>query len=102
MVNCSRCGSLDVLSLVTVPYEQGGVAGRVLIYCDACRADMNDMLGEIIPLAKVSPAVLLDLYRTGKTASDPFTTVQLVFGRTDTDLVRQAQAVLNGKEGSAG
>ncbi|MEQ3636463.1 hypothetical protein [Alcanivorax sp.] len=100
MVNCSRCGNREGLSLVTVLYEEGANAGRALVYCEACKADMMAWIGEAIPLEKVSPAVFLDLYRTGKTASDPFTAVELVFGRKDADLVRQAQALLNTNSGA--
>lgn len=97
MVNCSRCGNREGLSLVTIPYQDDAGAGRILVYCRNCQADMIGQLGETIPLGKVSPGVFLDLYRTGKTTSDPFTAVELVFGKPDPDLVREAQNALNGK-----
>lgn len=101
MVNCSSCGSQDGLHLVTIPYEEHRTPGRVLVYCTACREVVADRIGETIPLAKVSRGVFLDLYRSGKTASDPFTAVELVFGRTDADLIREAQAILNAGNGGA-
>ena len=52
-------------------------------------------LGETIPLGKVSSGVFLDLYRTGKTTSDPFTACELVFGSVKPDLVREAQTLMN-------
>lgn len=97
MVNCSRCGNREGLSLVTIPYQEAAGAGRILVYCSTCQAGAANQLAEIIPLGKVSPGVFLDLYRTGKTTSDPFTAVELVYGRSDPDLVREAQNVLNGE-----
>ena len=103
MVSCSRCGktggkergSGKGLSLVTIPYEAGQGSGRVLVYCQECWTEMADCVAEVIPLEMVSPGVLLDLYRTGKTVSDPFTACQLVFGHAKPELVREARALMN-------
>ena len=103
MVSCSRCGktggkeqgSGKGLSLVTIPYEAGQRSGRALVYCQKCKAEMADCIAEVIPLEMVSPGVLLDLYRTGKTASDPFTVCELIFGRVEPELVREAQALIS-------
>ena len=77
MVSCSRCGktggkeqiSGKGLSLVTLSYEEGMESGRVLVYCQECWIEMADCIAEVTPLEMVSPGVLLDLYRTGKTVS---------------------------------
>lgn len=107
MVSCSRCGktggkeqvSGKGLSLVTLSYEEGMGSGRVLVYCQECWIAMADCVAEVIPLEMVSPGVLLDLYRTGKTVSDPFTACQLVFGHAKPELVREAQALINSQCG---
>ncbi len=101
VVNCSSCGCQEGLHMVIIPYEENRTPGRVLVYCGACREVVADRISEAIPLAKVSRGVFLDLYRSGKTASDPFTAVELVFGRSDTDLVREAQGILNASNGGA-
>lgn len=94
MVSCSRCGSLDELHLVTIPYEGDSGLGRGLVYCRACRIEMANRIDVDIPIKMVSHAVFLDLYRKGSVASDPFTTVEMVFGKVDPDLVKQAQSLL--------
>jgi hypothetical protein len=94
MVNCSRCGSLDELHLVTIPYEENSGPGRGLVYCRACRIEMADLIDVDIPIEMVSHAVFLDLYRKGSMSSDPLTTVEMVFGKVDPDLVKQAQSLL--------
>ena len=98
---CSRCGGADAsdpgkgLSLVTIPYDGGQGAGRILVYCRSCWTDMAEHVAEVIPLEMVSPGVLLDLYRTGKTTSDPFTACELLFGRAEPELVREAQVLIS-------
>ena len=107
MVSCSRCGktggkeqdSGKGLSLVTLSYEEGMGGGRVLVYCQECWIEMADCIAEVIPLEMVSPGVLLDLYRPGKTVSDPFTACQVVFGHAKPELVREAQALINSQCG---
>tara|TARA_B100000446_G_scaffold175907_1_gene187104 strand:- start:7804 stop:8172 length:369 start_codon:yes stop_codon:yes gene_type:complete len=99
--SCSRCGGADAsdpgkgLSLVTIPYDGGQGAGRILVYCRSCWTDMAEHVAEVIPLEMVSPGVLLDLYRTGKTTSDPFTACELLFGRAEPELVREAQVLIS-------
>lgn len=98
---CSRCGGADVsargkgLSLVTIPYDGGQGPGRILVYCRDCWTEMAGHVAEVIPLEMVSPGVLLDLYRTGKTTSDPFTACELLFGRAEPELVREAQVLIS-------
>lgn len=98
---CSRCGCADVsaagkgLSLVTIPYDGGQGPGRILVYCRDCWAGMAEQVAEVIPLEMVSPGVLLDLYRTGKTTSDPFTACELLFGCVKPELVREAQVLIS-------
>ena len=107
MASCSRCGKAGekepaqgkARSLVTIPYEQGLGAGRILVYCRECWTEMAEHIAEVIPLEMVSPSVLLDLYRTGKTTSDPFTACQLVFGHAEPELVREAQALIHSQCG---
>lgn len=103
MASCSRCGMAGDkerthskgLSLVTIPYEEGQGAGRILVYCRSCWTEMAEHVAEVIPLEMVSPGVLLDLYRTGKTTSDPFTACELLFGRAEPELVREAQVLIS-------
>ena len=76
-------------------FQEDAGAGRILVYCRTCQVDMAGQLGETIPLGKVSSGVFLDLYRTGKTTSDPFTACELVFGSVKPDLVREAQTLMN-------
>ncbi len=102
MASCSRCGETGSnaqdhgkrLSLVTIPRGGGQGGGRVLVYCQGCWTEMASQIGEVIPMEMVSPSVFLDLYRTGKTGSDPFTACELVFGRVEPDLVREAQTLM--------
>jgi len=55
---------------------------------------MADLIDVDIPIEMVSHAVFLDLYRKGSVSSDPLTTVEMVFGKVDPDLVKQAQSLL--------
>ena len=61
---CSRCGGADVsaagkgLSLVTIPYDGGQGAGRILVYCRSCWTDMAELVAEVIPLEMVSLLVV--------------------------------------------
>lgn len=62
--------------LVAARYDPQGpsLAGRLLSYCDNCRAEMGGQLGTVLPLAvlRADPdAVLCLLYRHGATGSDP-------------------------------
>ena len=95
MVNCSRCGNREGLSLVTIPYQEAASAGRILVYCRTCQLSMAGQVGETIPLGKVSPGVFPSLYRSGKTTSAPFTACERVFGSVKPDLVREAQTLMN-------
>ena len=93
--HCSRCGSLESLRLVTLLYGETSEAGRVLVYCPQCRNVFKDTIGVSIPLKSVTTEIFLDLYRNGKTASDPLTAVGIVFGNPDPDIIRKAQFILN-------
>ncbi|EKF73010.1 hypothetical protein A11A3_15704 [Alcanivorax hongdengensis A-11-3] len=66
----------------------------MLVYCLPCRQNHEEKIDVDIPLGMVNRSLFLDLYRTGKTRSDPFTATELVFGRADPELVSQAQQLL--------
>lgn len=104
-ISCSRCGDFDRLNLVTIRYEQNGESGRVLVYCPPCRNDFRAHMGVCIPLTELTVEMFLDLYRSGKTASDPHQAVSIAFGVTDETIIREVELVLSqarhhGAEGS--
>ncbi len=92
--SCSRCGDARNLHLVTIPYEGRSGPGRILVYCASCRTSLANGLGVSIPLEEVTADVFLDLYSANKTASDPLTAAEIVFGVADPELVRAAQVLL--------
>lgn len=80
-VNCSSCGGDNDLYLVTVLIFGDDVPGRVLLYCLRCREERRQHIDVSIPLALVTPKLFAELYRRGKTASDPATAIDIVFGK---------------------
>lgn len=99
-VTCSRCGNPRDLSLVTMPYSPDVEVGRILVYCPNCRSDMAKLIGLIIPIGEVSPEVFLELYRTGKTESDPAIATEIVFGKVKPEIARHAEYILAQKSGN--
>ena len=92
---CSRCGASRGLNLVTLHYSIDSPSGRILVYCAPCRENYRDHIGESIPLEQVSKEGFLELYRSNKTSSDPQTAVEIVFGKKDFNLVREAMRLLS-------
>ncbi len=93
-IRCSRCASLRDLFLVTQPYSDDSEEGRMLIYCPDCRQDYEHRLIVHAPLTEMNPEKFLDMYREGKTSSDPETAAQIVFGAPDSRLVRSALEII--------
>jgi hypothetical protein len=70
---CSSCGATGSW-LITVPYQAGEPAGRLLIYCDRCRTQRASSLAVAIPLGVLAvdvDAIMFELYRLDLTRSDP-------------------------------
>ena len=97
-VRCSRCASLQDLFLVTQPYEDGFAEGRMLVYCPKCRQDYEHRLIVHAPLSEMNPERFLDMYREGKTSSDPETASKIVFGMLDSRLVQSALEIMAGRD----
>jgi hypothetical protein len=91
---CSRCGSFDHLSLVTLRYSDTESAGRILLYCGRCREWAKLWIGVTITIEELTPDIFLDLYRTKQTASDPYTAVEIAFGESKPLLVQEAKRIL--------
>lgn len=77
---CSRCGSKRDLHLVTVGCEG---AGRLLLYCSSCRAELSQDVDVSIPVDDLDEGTLVSLYANGKTGSDLNTVVEFVLGLSD-------------------
>jgi hypothetical protein len=92
-VTCSSCGSDDHLNLVTLLYDDGANAGRVLVYCRDCQAERRN-LGLSIPIEMVDEDLFVDLYTRGFTESDPEMAVAIVFGGARPDVAARAAGAL--------
>lgn len=71
--SCARCGEPAVWLVASV-YEPGSVAGRLMTYCDGCRAERAAGLGLVVPLSMfvLDPSALLSLmYRGAATRTVP-------------------------------
>lgn len=98
MRKCSACGGQQDLHLVTLPFEQKvGAVGRTLLYCWKCRVP-GQALGVSIPIDLVNEAAFSWLYFSGRTASDPDTAVEIVFGEPRPELARRLAALLGQRE----
>ena len=93
-IHCSRCGSLRDLFLVTQPYSDGSDEGRMLVYCPECRQDYEHRLIVHAPLTEINPERFLDMYREGRTSSDPKNAAEIIFGVPDPRLVRSALEIM--------
>ncbi|MFC0682575.1 hypothetical protein ACFFGH_32500 [Lysobacter korlensis] len=78
--SCSNCSSAEDLYFVTIGSPGGDLPGRALLYCPRCRATNQHQVDISWPLALLTPGTFLQLYRTGKTESDPRQAVRIVFG----------------------
>lgn len=80
-IHCSRCGSQPHW-LVTAGYQSPTErTGRLLVYCDTCRRDMNPVLGAVVPLelATSQPELILGfLYENAYTTSHPGTVAEIL------------------------
>ena len=90
---CSRCGNLENLNLVTLRYNDTDSAGRILLYCNSCRQRAKLRIGVNIAIEEVTPEIFLDLYRTKQTTSDPAIAVDIVFGESNSLLVREVERI---------
>ena len=70
-ITCSACGrKTNNLHLVTIPYDEQSLGGRVLIYCYDCRQSKQHIVDLCIPLQMVTSSFLIKLYSLGRTNSD--------------------------------
>ena len=84
---CSNCSSKDDLHLVTL----GRGMGRTLVYCPRCRSGVS------IPLSIVTEDLFIDLYKLGKTTSNPPSAIKVVFGLELPELQRKLERILSKK-----
>ncbi len=91
---CSKCRSSDDLHLVTLGEPGGGQPGRALLYCARCRAQPGHRIDISWPLGLLTPGTFLELYRMGKTVSDPRMAVHLVFGQGNDWIATEAADLL--------
>jgi hypothetical protein len=77
---CSRCRA-SAKWLVTVRYNDYRPAGRLLVYCDACRKDLSNNVGTALPISLLDedPNTILSLlYRHNATATDPTAVAEVI------------------------
>ena len=70
---CSRCGH-PAAWLVSLPYNEQSSSGRLLVYCDDCRAERAGAIAVAVPLSVLAhdvDGILTWLYEEGFTRSDP-------------------------------
>lgn len=96
-VNCSACGSVNDLHLVTALIFDSTEIGRLLVYCAACRRAKSEMIGIDVPLKDVDVDFFVSLYRDRKTESDPETAAGIVFGEAPDSAVAGATKALAGR-----
>jgi hypothetical protein len=87
--SCSNCGCRERLHLVTCAGPGADEPGRTLVYCNQCRADKPLMIDVSIPIGLLTEELLIGLYATGKTTSDPNTVVGLILGLEDTSITEK-------------
>jgi hypothetical protein len=93
-VHCSRCGGNEDLYFVTCRELGDSSLGRILVYCQSCRSEMQQIIDISVPLTLVTKDLFLSLYRLGKTASDPMTSVNIVFGIQDHRLQSEVEKII--------
>ena len=97
---CSSCGKAEDLSLVIGGYSPGGMAGRILLYCETCKANRPESLAVSIPVELVTEEVFVDLYRHGWTESDPAQAAKIVFGEAQPNTAARAGRALGARNGT--
>lgn len=78
--SCSSCTATDDLHLVILGQPGSDAPGRTLLHCPRCRTGHRDQVDISWPRRLLTPGTFLELYRMGKTGSDPRMAVGLVFG----------------------
>ena len=79
--------------MITIPYDEVSAAGRVLVYCEDCRQGYASNIDVCIPLESVTSEIFLGLYAKNRTASDPLTATEIVFGFTDREIISKASEI---------
>ena len=97
---CSNCAATNDLYLVTCGTPGSDFPGRTLLYCPDCRLANNHMIGVSWPRALLTRESFLDLYRLGKTESDPSMAVKLVFGSEIELICESAKEILASRRSS--
>jgi len=91
-VRCSSCG--DAASwLITLPYGDDSLVGRILAYCTRCRVRHSGVVVSI-PLELVSDDVFLKLYELGYSESAPDTATEITFGEERAEIAASAEALM--------
>jgi hypothetical protein len=96
-VSCSRCGGSRDLHFVTCGEPGGDFPGRALVYCSDCRKGMHHMIDVSLPLSQLTPEIFLNLYRLGKTESNPESAIKIAFGKDNEHLAHAVEAILRSK-----
>ena len=91
---CSNCAATNDLYLVTCGTPGSDTPGRTLLYCPDCRSANNHMIDVSWPRALLTRESFLDLYRLGKTESDPSMAVKLVFGSEIETICETAKEII--------
>ena len=97
-MKCSNCGGTNDPHLVTLLYGDISDLGRCLVYCSSCRKGYGGPLGVSIPESMVTPEVVRELYRLGKTGSPPELVVNHILGMNEPRLVMELEALLSQAE----
>jgi hypothetical protein len=92
--SCSNCGKKEGLHLVTCAGPGAEGPGRTLVYCPKCRVEHQHNLDVSFPLNLVTAEILLGLYASGKTTSDPRIVVESILGVADPDLAEQLESAM--------
>lgn len=92
--SCSNCAANDDLYLVTIGGPGSEANGRTLLYCPRCRVSNQHQIDISWPLGLLTPGTFLELYRTGRTESDPRIAVEIVFGRGNAWIADEASDIL--------
>lgn len=101
-VLCSNCSGSDDLHFITSGAPGSDFPGRTLVYCARCRQDKSETLDVSLPLPLLTPEIFRGLYAMGKTASDPETAINIVFGKADADLQRELEAIIERRDRASG
>ena len=86
---CSSCGKSERLHLITCAGPGAKEPGRTLVYCWQCRRERPNYIDVSIPISLLTEDLLIGLYASGKTTSDPSTVVEVILGLRSTPLVEK-------------